>query len=30
MFDRMPTLPIGIIVGMAQAEVPGTALQHTP
>ncbi|CAM9988608.1 unnamed protein product [Laminaria digitata] len=29
MFGRMPTLPIDIIMGLPQAELPDTALQYT-
>ena len=29
MFGRIPTLPIDIIMGMPQAELPETALQYT-
>ena len=29
MFGRMPTLPIDVIVGMSQADIPDSALQYT-
>lgn len=29
MFGRMPTLPVDVIMGMPQAEVPDKALQYT-
>ena len=28
-FGRMPTLPIGVIMGMPQADIPDSALQYT-
>ena len=29
MFGRMPTLPIDVIMGMPQADIPDSALQYT-